>query len=64
MLHVLMLCECMLFAGVTTYVHVANIVVKFFANILYVAAPRQGSMSAASANAVLSGCCNRFVGYL
>ena len=31
---------------------------------IYVAAPRQDSMSAASANAVLSGCCNRFVGYL
>ena len=31
---------------------------------IYVAAPRQDSMSAASVNAVLSGCCNRFVGYL
>ena len=29
---------------------------------VYVAVPRQGSMSAASANAVLSGHCNRFVG--
>ena len=31
---------------------------------IYVAAPRQDSMSAASTNVVLSGCCNRFVGYL
>ena len=29
---------------------------------VYVAVPRQGSMSAASANAVLSGHCNIFVG--
>ena len=31
---------------------------------IYVAVPRQDSMSAAGANAVLSGHCNRFVGYL
>ena len=31
---------------------------------IYVAVPRQDSMSAAGAHAVLSGHCNRFVGYL
>ena len=31
---------------------------------IYVAVPRQDSMSAAGANAVLSGHCKRFVGYL
>ena len=31
---------------------------------IYVAVPRQNSTSAAGTNAVLSGHCNRFVGYL
>ena len=31
---------------------------------IYVAVPRQDSMSTAGTNAVLSGHCNRFVGYL
>ena len=31
---------------------------------IYVAMPRQDSMSATGANVVLSGHCNRFVGYL
>ena len=46
-----------------THIHV-HIQYMYMYIYMYVAVPRQDSMSTAGAHAVLSGHCNRFVGYL
>ena len=53
--------SCVYTVCMSLYIHVCmyNMCTYMY---VYVAVPRQGSMSAASANAVLSGHCNRFVG--
>ena len=64
-IHIFVICTEMTVSieeSVTTVQDNVSAVIHMRYVYIYVAVPRQGSMSAASANAVLSGHCNIFVG--